>query len=242
MSDVSTHATLPTNLVSYWELEESSGTRADSHGSYDLTDTNTVGQITGIQGSGADFNNAASEYLISGTGFGTALGSSVTAFSISFWFNADTVNDNDGVIYIGNFTGSQGEFNIHLGASNLMQTLFDGGAKSSGFAMTDTTNWHHYAMSYNGSNYTIWLDNVKKFDAVAYNATLNFTGLKMVLGGYYDNRFLYNGALDEVGVWNKALSASEVSDLYNSGTGLPYSSGGAPTTYNEARRLHMMMM
>ena len=36
----------------------------------------------------------------------------------------------------------------------------------------------------------------------------------------------YNGLIDEVGVWSKALSDDEVADLYNSGDGLPYSLGG----------------
>lgn len=226
------------NLVSWWELNETSGTRVDAHGSYDLTDNNTVGSVTGIQGNGADFNNASTEYLSSATTFGTAIGSSVTTFSISFWFNADIVNDNDGVINIGNFAGSQGEFNVHLGAGSQMQTVFNGGVRSSGFTHADLVNWHHYAMSYNGTDFTVWLDNVKKITAEAYTDTLNFTGLKMILGGYYDSRFMYNGQLDEVGVWNKALSDAEVTELYNSGSGLSYADtaggGGSPADYSMA--------
>ena len=37
-------ALLKTNLVSWWDLEEASGARVDSHGSNDLTDNNTVGR------------------------------------------------------------------------------------------------------------------------------------------------------------------------------------------------------
>ena len=44
-----------TGLVSYWALDETSGTRYDSHGSNDLTDNNTVGYTTGVQGNAADF-------------------------------------------------------------------------------------------------------------------------------------------------------------------------------------------
>ena len=32
----------------------------------------------------------------------------------------------------------------------------------------------------------------------------------------------YEGLLDEVGIWSKALTAAEVSDLYNSGNGKFY--------------------
>ena len=36
----------------------------------------------------------------------------------------------------------------------------------------------------------------------------------------------YEGMLDEVGIWSKALTATEVSDLYNSGNGLAYDATG----------------
>ena len=39
--DVSNDPTLPTGLISYWELEEASGTRVDSKGPNDLADNNT---------------------------------------------------------------------------------------------------------------------------------------------------------------------------------------------------------
>jgi hypothetical protein len=50
-------------LVSWWTLDEASGTRADSHGSNDLTDNNTVGSAAGKQGNAADFESTNSEYL-----------------------------------------------------------------------------------------------------------------------------------------------------------------------------------
>lgn len=32
--------------------------------------------------------------------------------------------------------------------------------------------------------------------------------------------FLYNGFLDEVSIWNRALSSQEISNLYNNGAGM----------------------
>jgi len=39
----------------------------------------------------------------------------------------------------------------------------------------------------------------------------------------------FDGLLDEVGIWDKALTSTEVSDLYNSGNGLPYEAAAAST-------------
>ena len=49
--------------VAHWTLDESSGTRADSVGSSNLTDINTVDVTTGIFGNAASFTSANSEYL-----------------------------------------------------------------------------------------------------------------------------------------------------------------------------------
>ena len=62
-TDVKNDSNLSTSLVSYWELEESSGTRTDSHGSNDLTAINTPGQGTGIQGNCLDVEETNQEGL-----------------------------------------------------------------------------------------------------------------------------------------------------------------------------------
>lgn len=54
---------LTVNLVSCWDMDETSGDRADSWGSNTLTDVNTVGYTTGLVNNAADFVSANSEYL-----------------------------------------------------------------------------------------------------------------------------------------------------------------------------------
>lgn len=83
----SVSADLSTNLVSYWELEESSGTREDSHGANDLTDNNTVLYGTGKQGNGADFEATNSEYL----NVASSLGAYNDTFTYSFWVNLESL-------------------------------------------------------------------------------------------------------------------------------------------------------
>lgn len=56
-------STLTNNLISFWKLEEASGTRVDEVSGYDLTDNNTVAQGTGKIGNAAEFVDANSESL-----------------------------------------------------------------------------------------------------------------------------------------------------------------------------------
>ena len=51
-----------------------------------------------------------------------------------------------------------------------------------------------------------------------------FTGAYSTTGGTTANAAFFDGKMDEVGVWNRALSANEVSQLYNGGSGRSYQS------------------
>ena len=59
----SSGSSLLTGLVSWWNLDETSGTRADSVGSNHLTDVNTVGYAAGKIGNAASFVAANNETL-----------------------------------------------------------------------------------------------------------------------------------------------------------------------------------
>jgi len=56
-------STLLNDLVSWWSLDEASGSRADSHGSNTLTDSNTVTQATGKVSTAGQFTKVNSEHL-----------------------------------------------------------------------------------------------------------------------------------------------------------------------------------
>jgi hypothetical protein len=61
----------------------------------------------------------------------------------------------------------------------------------------------------------------------------NSTGVFML--GRPDFNFAgqyFDGMMDEVGLWNKYISTTEITDLYNSGTGIPYDAGGPPPSTN----------
>lgn len=222
-----------TNLISYYSLEEASGTRADAHGSNDLTDNNTVTQRTGIVGNAGSFSGA-SEFLSSATGVGNALGNGVTAMTISMWIKADVTNSNDGLLNIGSFAGSQGVFNFNISGSNKINTTVNG-ASQSVIAFSDTTSWHHLAVQYRGTTVAVWLDGTEKFDqAAASGSSIDCAGLDFIVGGYFSSSFCFDGGIDEVGVWNSVLTDDNITWLYNSGAGRSYadiSAGGATYRY-----------
>ncbi len=92
-------------------------------------------------------------------------------------------------------------------------------AINSPFSVSDN-NWHHAVIVGNGTNYFLYIDRILANQAVSLYIPQESSPIEMFgdrPGG--DN---WNGQIDEVGIWNRALSQSEVTQLYNNGNGLTY--------------------
>jgi hypothetical protein len=49
--------------------------------------------------------------------------------------------------------------------------------------------------------------------------------------GFEISSFPFKGKIDEVGIWNRALSASEVATLYHGGSGNPFGNTSCGFSY-----------
>ncbi len=88
---------------------------------------------------------------------------------------------------------------------------------SPNLAITDT-NWHHVAVIRSGSQTVFYLDGAPD-TPINYAPQFSFT-TNAAIGsrgdGQTDNVFF--GAIDELAIYNRELSASEIQSIYNSGT------------------------
>ena len=215
MSDVK-NSGLATGLVSYWELEEASGTRVDSHGSNDLTDTNTVGQATGKIGDSADFVAANSERLT------RALGSTglelTTSFSVQAWIYIDITGSYRAIYYSGSNTNAWCIF-----ITNTTKITFTENNIADNIAATtlSTGTWHHVVVTKDGdstNNLKIYvngsLDLTKSVGTVQTPSGTAVIGAKLesVYGNFWDGR------IDEVAIWSRALSSTDLAETYKERT------------------------
>lgn len=223
---VSSASTLNTSLISYWKLDEASGTRVDSEPTgtpQDLTDNNTVNQTNGVIGSAAWFISANAEYLSRGSS-DVFVGD--IDFSISIWVQ---LRDNTGNKYLlSNSSGGGGAANdtfaFDVTSGNFRFWVQTNGNYSIAVASTSiTTNtWYHLVGWHDAAADTV---NIKVNNGTTYSTStsgrppLNSTNT-FIIGKYSPSGTAYwNGFVDEVGFWKKVLSASEISELYNSGAG-----------------------
>ncbi len=85
--------------------------------------------------------------------------------------------------------------------------------------------WNHVVGVVDSANFTQkWYLNGSLISEDGFGSIDAFGGIEI---GAYNARLIptFNGLVDEVGVWNRPLSPSEVATLYNSGDGLTYPFG-----------------
>jgi len=217
---------LTTSLISYWKLDETSGTRADSVGSNNLTDNNTVTQAVGKLGNSAQFTIANSEYLSHIDNASLSIGS--TDFTISAWVYLDTKTSN--MVFVSKYGGGggNGEYALYykLSADAFACSTFpqlDASVTPPGGVQTG--QWYFLTCSHNATTHTntITVNNTwtntsaagtEPSDTIAEFAIGRFQGSGSTM--------YFNGRVDSVGFWKRILAAGEITTLYNSGAGLEY--------------------
>jgi hypothetical protein len=209
------------SIISYWSLDESSGNRLDRYNSNTLYQHNTVPSTTGlinngIVGNGSGWLETTASFDFSGD------------FSINYW-TIPTTNGSQqqfsGTDRLGlnfNVTNSY----IYYGITDVRtfaEYFPPGGIPTNAWSMATLVRYRNYISmylngvlvagpSYNGGNYS------------------SVIALLAIPGGAYVGAS--NGTkMDEVGIWKRALTNAEVTNLYNNGHGVNYTFNVAASLY-----------
>lgn len=216
---------LTTNLVNYWKMDEaSSATRVDSIGSNNLTNNGAVNAGTGIINNGAT-NWSAANFLDAAT---SANWSFTAAFSVNFWLRSSTWSAGNRAIIVKNGAGAGDGWSIYMqgsGGSLLFQR--DGIDNYISNSSLSTNTWYMYTFTCSGAAGTmhIYRNAVSDFTPVTINSPSSNTNTLQIgknRGAGAGNPLDPTAVLDELGIWTRELSLSEVTELYNGGVGLQY--------------------
>jgi len=209
-------------LVGYWRFDEGTGTKLGDHsgnGNHGTLQNMEEGDwVDGKYGKALEFDGS-DEYVDVGD-------INQNGYVFSFWAyfpNIITSATNcSGLIKYGpNVTQ---DF-ICLGACSALavdETLMimsnDAGWERTYIKDNINAGWHYITFNWNGSRYDIYLDNDLKtiYTSAEGDALLaNVSDLDIAEGGSTYSHF--NGLIDEVRIYNRALSASEIQTVYKSG-------------------------
>jgi len=203
--------TIYRDATAFWNLDEHSGSRTDWVGGHNLTDNNTVSASIGKVTGSAHFTLASSEFL-SVTASVTPLDTLDSGdWTIQAWASASSWSQYCGVVIFNNM--------------GIVETkLTKWGILTAGDVSVTSRNpitnsvWTHLVARKSGSNRTLFINGTE--NTTSLNPDANYAlGSVYWLGRGWSNVY-YGGRLDQVAVWTRPLSQTEIIQLYNNGDGL----------------------
>ena len=144
----------------------------------------------------------------------------LTSFTVAAWINSPGTSGKWHVIAAKetrNPTGRNYGIFGHVNSGVIHYSFTAGGWKSYD-AKTNVTDgtWHHVAATYEKPNFKLYIDG--EVDAeVAPNADPETNASPLYIGGCDIGGYWMTGAIDEVAVYNRALSQEEISELIADG-------------------------
>mgnify|MGYP003393765980 CR=1 FL=1 len=202
-------------IKDYWGFNENGGTTViDS----------VSGAVSAING-GAVFSAGkfgSSALTFDGTDdevvFPSMLSMDSDNWSISWWMKR-SVNAYEG-IFARVRLGSNGQIEVKSGGGIRIESTTNGTWEKS-FASTTKTydgEWHHYAVAFRPTESALYIDGQLFGTATANNDTatfnLQYIGTQQSQATYIYGNWLH-GTIDEVAIYDRALTATEVKAIYN---------------------------
>lgn len=212
------------DLGGYWRFE---GNANDALGTNNGTGNNvTYGSSVGRFNRGAYFNGSNSNIVLPNASAIKPTGN----FTISFWIRTLSGINNDQSVFScfqidnGKFWG----FRTHIESNNVVDCIIARGTgETSGTDFVQTNGgpivadgtWHHVTWTWDGSYINIYVDGVfAKKSACSFGPVYD-AGSQPRIGNDYQSLVegnYFQGSLDDVAIWSRALTADEIASLYNS--------------------------
>lgn len=207
-------------LISYWPLSSSNvyngsiipDVQANNNLIYTSSDSLINKIFNGFTSSSLFFNGVSD--VISSSSM-ILMPNTNANQTISLWFNTAQISPDSSLFALINPNTST-QINIHLNRGSKQINVSSWGGIlliTTPIINYDDGNWHHIAYTLTAGTHRIYYDGVEvaNSNAVANNGipTLVNIGLSNASMNYF------NGAMDEISYWSRALSAAEISQIYN---------------------------
>jgi len=207
-------------LVSYYSLDEVSGGVTDSYGSDDGVNHGATQGAVGRIGNAYDFENDELDYV-------TTPLIPTNTFSISFWTKIESFDGNQTFGTIENASGGKDGYAAGITPTYLNCTYYKNNVLTADLSYSQTLNidqWYHIVYTVDESlSLSVFVDGEFE-NSTTLSSVPDSHDMGLMIGNGAENQDYnrWDGLLDEVGIWNRALTSDEIANLYNNGNGLPY--------------------
>lgn len=142
-----------------------------------------------------------------------------SALTLSVWIK--TTVTNNGILSKGPYnSSSNGDYAISIkNTTDNASCIINGSAAiARGTTRVDDGEWYHIVCTYDstaGGNdeLKVYVNGVQE-GSEDYSGSINTNSDPLRIGTYYSGTYVFDGELDELSIWNRALSAAEVEDLF----------------------------
>jgi hypothetical protein len=221
---------LNTSLISYWKMDEASGSAVDSEPTgtpQDMTETGTISSIAGIV---TNAREAASAEYFSRTDEADISTGNID-FTIAAWVNLNAVAHVSARYLVGKWGGSAATQEFLLFYDSATPRFYfavgDGStfsqAASTTFGAPSVNTWYLIVAWHDSVNNQIGISvNAGAADVVSWTTGAVDSGTGLAVGALSAAGTTGTSTLrvDEVGFWKKVLTSGERTELYNAGAGI----------------------
>jgi hypothetical protein len=205
-------------LLAYWKLNESSSAQViDATGNGHNSTSNTALSATGKLGTSMMYNNTGSTIIASSSAWATFTGASLT---IAGWIYVRAAMTGTFYNIIGNYDGPSVYLRDEATPNQIALAWYPGGQGVQSDVVTWTYGtWYHFAVVKTGMAIAFYQNNVSIGSTGNENAEAPAREITL---GTDSGGEVFNGRIDDIGWWNRALTTTELTALYNGGAGLTY--------------------
>ncbi|MHA1880875.1 MAG: LamG domain-containing protein [Candidatus Heimdallarchaeota archaeon] len=208
-------SSLNVDLISYWKLD---GDVKDELGANDGTNSGSA-NVTGKIGYARDFEQTEGDYVDVGNNTVDITTSNMT---INMWIKPESLAAHLRIFG----PGTNGGYGFHIDAEG---NLWFGKVGTTDKESTDTISagsWQMVTVVYDQSADLVYFyinSNVDSGGALSLTSTFSsdityYIAEGSPVGGGYS----FDGIIDEIGLWERCLTSTEITQLYNGGAGITY--------------------
>ena len=211
-------AYVPTSgLVGYWPFCGNVNDESGNGNNGTVSGATLVSDRFGNANKAYNFDGS-SNYISFPSGSSSSL-NIISDLSLSFWIKSSTIQNN-GIISFGDNTGGSGGYNVaHLSATNVNDVSFVSNNPSNSWLQTNATFndniWNNFVIAQKADTVRIYKNNSIVFTQTGYSYPLSYAGNR-VIGTGSQLAYFFDGQIDDIGIWNRALTPQEITNLYTS--------------------------
>lgn len=228
-----------TGLKAYWKFNETSGdiinqsqSAVDLGVAADIQITGATYSVAGIIGNAISFDGV-DDFGVIGTSLSqfNYMHNTTALWTCAFWLKYGSIANGEVLIDNHDLTGTNIGLNVRAADTDKIRCeIANGTAEVLSFTssvgyLPDTTNWHFYVLTYDQSlgsnNFKIIRDdaNLEQATKTAETPSSSNATSAMNVARRTSNSLFGDFDIDETSWWNKIVSSTDKTSLYNSGNG-----------------------